>query len=293
MDQAMTGAANYEDRFNRVAEYIYAHLDDDIDLLTLSDVACLSPYHWHRIYHAVRGETIAATVKRLRLNRAAGYLADTTMPLSEIAAKSGYSNLQSFSRTFKAAYGLPPAEYRKNGSHRRFQDATREGSHAMYEVAIRTVGNRKGIGIDHTGSYMEIDKAFGQLFVWLGARGLIGPATHMVAVYYSDPSSVAEAELRSRACVYVDGPVALEAPVVETDIPGGEHAVLRHVGPYADMRSAYNWLYGTWLPNSGREPGDAPVFEEYLNNPRDTAPADLVTEIWLPLRAGVMSGAAA
>jgi AraC family transcriptional regulator len=49
------------------------------------------------------------------------------------------------------------------------------------------------------------------------------------------------------------------------------------------MRAAYEWLYGTWLVQSGREAADAPVFEEYLNNPKETAPADLHTEICLPL----------
>ena len=50
------------------------------------------------------------------------------------------------------------------------------------------------------------------------------------------------------------------------------------------MRAAYEWLYGTWLVQSGREAADAPVFEEYLNSPKTTAPAKLVTEICLPLR---------
>ena len=100
---------NYEDRLNRVTAYIYDHLDDDIDLNRLADVACLSPYHWHRVYRAVTGETIAATVKRLRLHRAAGYLAHTSMPVAEIAVRSGYTNLQSFTRIFSAAYGCRPA----------------------------------------------------------------------------------------------------------------------------------------------------------------------------------------
>jgi AraC family transcriptional regulator len=49
------------------------------------------------------------------------------------------------------------------------------------------------------------------------------------------------------------------------------------------MQAAYQWLYGTWLVQSGEEPADAPVFEEYLNSPRDTAPADLLSDIYLPL----------
>ena len=287
-----SGTTNYEDRLNRVTEYIYAHLDDEIDLQRLADVACLSPYHWHRVYHAVRGETIAATVKRLRLHRAAGFLANSTTPLAEIASKSRYPNLQSFSRTFKTAYGMPPAEYRKNGSHKRFQDAVRQGTSDMYDVTIRTVVTRKTIGINHTGSYMEVGRAFEQLLGWLATRGLLTPDIRMVGIYFSDPSSVPEAELKSRACVYVDQSVDVEPPVVETDIVGGPCAVLRHVGPYANMRSAYDWLYGTWLPESGHEPADAPVFEEYLNNPRDTAPSDLITEIYLPLKAEAMRGAA-
>ena len=42
--------------------------------------------------------------------------------------------------------------------------------------------------------------------------------------------------------------------------------------------------FGEWLMQSGREAGDAPAFEEYLNNPRDTAPPELLTDIYLPLR---------
>ena len=51
------------------------------------------------------------------------------------------------------------------------------------------------------------------------------------------------------------------------------------------MPGAYRWLLGTWLPGSGREPADAPIFEAYLDDPRDTAPAALRTDIHLPLRA--------
>ena len=68
-----------------------------------------------------------------------------------------------------------------------------------------------------------------------------------------------------------------------TRVAGGKYAVLRHKGPYADMAAAYQWLYGEWLVNSNDEAADAPAFEEYLNNPKDTAPADLLIDICLPL----------
>ena len=65
----------------------------------------------------------------------------------------------------------------------------------------------------------------------------------------------------------------------------GRHAVLRHRGPYAELHHAYNWLFGTWLPTSGEVPADRPVFEEYLNNPRELPPEEWLTEINLPLVA--------
>lgn len=274
---------SYEDRLNRVRTYIYDHLDDEIDLNRLADVACLSPYHWHRIYRAVTGETIAATVKRLRLHRAAGYLAHTAMPVAEIAVRSGYTNPQSFTRIFSDAYGMPPGEYRKNGSHAHFQAANETHAPGLHQVEIRELPDMTAGMVEHVGAYMDIGKAFETAYGWLGMRGLIRPGLRSVAVYYDDPDAVAEEALRAAAGVLIDEDVAIEAPLIRKRVAGGPYAVLRYKGPYADMKGAYRWLYGEWLVTSGREAADAPVFEEYLNNPRDTAPADLLTDICLPL----------
>ncbi len=277
--------ASYQKRLSRVTAYIHAHLDDELDLQKLADIACLSPYHWHRIYHAIHGETIAATVKRLRLHRAAGYLAQTTLPIDDIAVRSGYKNLQSFTRIFSASYGMPPAQYRKNGSHTHFQQLPQERTLVMYDLTIKTIAAMQAVTVPHTGSYMQIGKAFDTLYGWLGMRNLIRPGMRTVGVFYDDPSAIPEERLRSCAGAVTGENFAIEAPLQRTEIQAGAYAVLRHKGPYANMRAAYQWLYGDWLPQSGEEAGDAPVFEEYLNNPRDTAPADLITDIYLPLRA--------
>ena len=182
--------------------YIYDHLDEDLDLNTLAEVACLSPYHWHRIYQAIREETIAATVKRLRLHRAAGYLANTSLTIRQIAEMSGYRNVQSFTRIFSSIYGMPPAQYRRNGSHTRFQTRSKGWSNVMYEVSIKTVPEMKAITLEHIGSYMQIGKAFDLLGVLLASRNLIEPGMRAVAIYYDDPSVVAEEKLRSRGCGY-------------------------------------------------------------------------------------------
>ncbi|MFM0741663.1 AraC family transcriptional regulator [Paraburkholderia xenovorans] len=280
--------ARYETRLARVLDHIYDHLDEPLDIERLAEIACLSPYHWHRIYQGMYGETVATTVRRLRLHRAAGYLANGSMPIAEIADRSGYSSLQSFSRTFRAVFGIPPAQYRKQGSHSRFRPAlSGDDQMTMREVVIRHVEPMEVLSVDHVGPYMQIGKAFDGLFVWLGKHHLLEVQMRMIAVYYDDPGVVAESELRSKAGVLLPRPVlgsvTLTPPVSVAHVRGGEYAVLRHKGPYSDMRAAYEWLYGTWLVQSGREAADAPAFEEYLNSPKETAPAELLTEICLPL----------
>ncbi len=284
MTFAKANRADYEERLNRVTAYIYDHLDEEIDLSKLADVACLSAYHWHRVYHAMRSETIAATVKRLRLQRAAADLANTNLSIKAISRRSGYTNVQSFTRVFSAAYGMPPGQYRHQGSHTQFRVDMPQGEPPMYDIAIKSLPAMQAVTVEHIGSPLEVGRAFDRLFGWLGKRSLIAPGMRSVSIYGDDPSVVPEHALRLLAGVIVSGELPVEAPLRHTAIAAGPYAVLRHKGPYANMKTAYEWLYGRWLPDSGREAADAPVFEEYLNNPHDTAPADLLSEINLPIR---------
>jgi AraC family transcriptional regulator len=275
--------ALYENRLRRVSAYIHDHLDEELDMEKFAEIACMSSYHWHRIYRAIYGETLAATVKRLRLHRAAGDIVRTDLDVSEIAKRSGYPNVQSFNRIFKSVYGMPPARYRKEGSHTTFQLSPYGKTQAMFDITLRKIEPIQLVGVAHAGSYMQISKAFETLFGTLYARGLAKPDMRMIGVYLDDPDIVPVEKLRSIACVSSDGPVAAEFPLEPRTLDGGEYAVLRHKGPYADMHGAYQWLYAEWLPKSGRQLRDSVMFEEYLNNPREVPPTELLTDIYMPL----------
>ena len=283
--------AAYENRLLRVSAYIHDHLEEDLDLDRLSEIACLSAHHWHRVYRAVHNETLAGTVRRLRLHRAAGDLVRSDHSVRDIAARWGYPNLQSFTRSFAAAYGMPPAQYRRQGSHRAYEPDNGKESHRMFDVTIRNSPEQTLLAIPHSGSYMGIGKAFEALYGALFSRNIFQPDMRMIGVFLDDPDLVAEEKLRSFACVTADGSVPAEAPLVRRTLAGGDYAVLRHQGPYANMGVAYRWLYSTWLPASGRSIRDEVMFETYLNNPREVPPNALLTEICLPLQPAV--GAAA
>jgi AraC family transcriptional regulator len=281
---AATNWPRFEQRMRRVVEHVYAHLDEPLDLITLADVAHLSPHHWHRVYHALYGETMAATVKRLRLHRAAGWLANTALPVEQVARQSGYPNLQSFTRLFKNVYGLPPARYRAAGQHTEFAGPARAAPGEAHAVEIRALPAVELVALDHTGAHMQIGQAFDALFGRVAALGLVRPGVRMLARFFDDPTCVPEDALRAQAGIAGCAAGDVPAPLQRVTIPAAECAVLVHTGPYASMGAAYRWLFGEWLAGSGREPADAPVVEEYMNGPRDTAPADLITHIRLPLR---------
>jgi len=156
----------------------------------------------------------------------------------------------------------------------------------MSDVTIVSLPTLIVTAVAHRGPYLDIGRAFETLFGTLGARGLM-PAAHgrMIGVFYDDARTTAAADLRSAAAVVTTEPIAAaEAPLERIELAAGRYAVLRHVGPHAELQGTYDWLFGTWLPRSGETLRDAPSWEEYLNTPMDTLAHELLTDIHVPLR---------
>jgi AraC family transcriptional regulator len=278
--------ADHARRIERAIDYIDARLDGEIRLDDLAAAACLSPFHFHRLYRMATGETPADTLRRRRLQRAAGELALGQLPIAKIAKHAGYGGLAAFGRAFAAAFGVAPAAYRKRGAKTAPLSANPlDKESVMYDVEIRDLPAHRVAGIRHEGPYQEIGGTFERLMVRAGALGLIGPETLFVGVYYDDPGTVAAKDLRSDACISVPGGFAGAEDLRVFDLAGGRHAVLRFQGPYSELEKPYNWLYRDWLPGSGEIAADRPPFEIYLNDCRVLPPPEWLTDICLPLAA--------
>jgi len=276
-------ALDYRKRMNRVVEYLFEHLDENIGIEDLAQAAHLSSYHWHRIYTAMQGETVATTLKRLRLERAANNLANTDTAILTIAKTAQYSTSEAFSRAFKDAYGMTPATYRGQGSHSEFKSANLLDDHDRFDVVIEPLDFTCCASVAHTGSYMEINHAMGTLFGALAEQQLLNESSAMMAVFFDDPDITPVEQLHSCACSPIAEDVELAEPLERMALFQSNYAKLLYTGPYADMKDAYRWLYGTWLPNSGCEVADAPCVELYLNNPQEVPASKLQTLMCLPL----------
>lgn len=154
----------------------------------------------------------------------------------------------------------------------------------MYPVKIKEIEAFKAAGVLHVGPYQQIGKAFKDLGGLLIANSLLPHVDALFAIYHDAPDSKPSSEFRSHVAVSIkeDFPDKLKG-LEYFDVCGGKYAVLEHKGPYATLKAAYEWLYGTWLPQLSLEPKDAPPFEVYINDPKSTASADLRTDIRLPL----------
>ncbi len=275
---------DYGRRVARVADHIADHLDDELDVERLASVAHFSPWHFHRIYRETTGETVADTVRRLRLHRAAVELTRDDDPLERVAKRAGYGTLAAFSRAFSADYGVPPGAYRLRG---RLQPPVPQRSRepvTMYKIEIAPFERVRLAAVSHQGDYHEINRAFGQAMVWAAARGLLGNGTRSIGVYYDDPLTVPMKKLRSEAGLVVAEDAKIDGNVHEVIVPSMLCASVVHKGPYAELEAPYRYLFREWLPASGREAGDHPCFEEYLNNPRELPPSEWLTRVSLPLK---------
>lgn len=279
---------SYATRIEQVVEYLLARLDQPLTLAQLAEVGHFSAYHFHRIYRGMMGETVEETRRRLRLHRAAVELIQGEGTLEAIARGSGYGSLAAFSRAFAAAYGRPPGEFRRrrgSGIPALPRHPCNDQEHSdMYDVDIRELAPLDVAAIRHSGPYHAIGDAFGKLGIWLAARGRRLGQERSFGIYYDDPEATPPEKLVSDACIEIAGDLPLDATVEKRRIAGGRYAVLVHTGPYAELETPYRWLFGEWLPASGEEAADAPVIEEYLNDPHSLPPTEWRTAICLPLR---------
>ena len=287
----------YRQRVMAVQLHIQRHLDDEASLDELAKVARFSPFHFHRIFRALTGESVMACVRRLRLERSVMRLRSTDAPILQIALEAGYEAHQTFTRAFGERFGESPSAYRRRaqegraemralarpGDDRETEDSRTPRESQIMEMRIETREPCRVAFVRHTGPYVECGKAWGALCGWAGPKGLLGPGTPFVGLSYDDPEVTPPEKLRYDACIPVGDDVEASGSVAVQTIEGGTYAIATHRGAYSKLIDTYRAIYGQWLPASGYVCRDAPPIEIYRNSPDQTPEEDLLTDICIPV----------
>jgi AraC family transcriptional regulator len=311
--------SEYRSRVNRVMDHIQAHLDEALTLEDLAGVACFSPYHFHRIFSALVGETLGDHIRRVRLERAAGMLRGNPYhPVTEIALGCGFSSSAAFARAFKAHFGMNATGWRRgegrpdrnpgktlrkpgktgrkgrkdvlpSGEYNRLvhQPSTHQKRRKAMKVEIKELSSFHVAYMRHIGPYgPAVSRLWEKFNRWAEARDLQPKGAVSLGISHDDPSITPPEKCRYDACVVVPPELKPEPGINLTDLPGGKYAVTHFKGTDRDIGKAWNDLFRSWLPTSGYQPDDRPCFELYVSSGKKDCPPGGVfqCDICVPVR---------
>ncbi len=292
----------YLNAVRRVLVHLHTHLDDAVALDALGQLAGLSPFHFHRVFRGLVGETPVEVTRRLRLERAAHQLQTSDFPVTRIAFQAGYESHEAFTRVFRSQFGTTPTAFRRRPTARTVLPA-RCGVHfhttdiggafvprshngeGLMTVDVITLPDLRLAGVRHRGPYNQINSAFQELGAKAGAAGLFTlPDALLVGLYHHDPEVTPGEDLRSEAAVSIPASVSIPEGLEELHVRGGRYARVTHVGGFEQIGDHWSRFVGELLPASGLVVRDGPALEIYRSDMRATPPSDWRTDLVVPLR---------
>lgn len=270
----------YHKSINKVLDYINEHLNEKPDLSTLSQIANVSPFHFHRIFKAIIGENIGEYVQRLRLEYTAGKLKTTDLNLSSLAEKAGYNTEQALSKAFKKHFGVSPSIYKQESIN------PTDYSNSLLLPQICEIEEKQLIYtrvIAPYGTQKLYDKAWEELNQFASENNMLHQANEWIGISFDDPETTDTKKCRFYACLVIDETIVATGKIGCKKIKGGLYAIFTHKGSYSRLSDLYKQIWFGWLPKSGYSLRKATFFEKYINNPDLVNAENLITEIYIPI----------
>ena len=298
---------DYVERVNRAIDFILQNLDQSLKLEVVAKAACFSPFHFHRIFRLLVGESLNEFVKRVRLERALMLMSRKGVTprkpsFTDIAFACGFSSSADFSRCFSQRYGIAPSQFDveffrvkrreewqtavSDPKQRNLLSKLKSGLNPdRFKVQLRQLPMRRVAYVRVQNSFRPgaVQGAAERLLQWAVAHGCSGG--QWLGYMWDDPEIVPLQKCRYDVGVEVadamrDGEVgSITFPamqVAEVEIRGGIDLELR----------ALDWLFGTWLPKSGFVPAEQPAFEAWIGRPFAHGTEHFELKLQIPIERG-------
>jgi AraC family transcriptional regulator len=293
----MKALQNYHARMQRVLDHIDRHLDEDLDLESLSDVAAYSKYHFHRQFTATFGLSVHRYIQLARMKHASYRLAFAgAQSVTDIAMDAGYDAPDAFARAFRQRLGQSPSSFRKSpnwvpwfaafGPLDNARTKLMQITYTHDDVTIRDVPTTPVAVMEHRGDRANLGATIERFIAWRKAASLSPETSPTFNVFRSERTPAVPADYSMDLCVGTDQPIAPNEQGMKPGvIPGGRCAVLRVVHNTNNLEPAALYLYRDWLPASGEEARDFPIYCQRHFSVFPKAPAhEVIVELFLPLK---------
>lgn len=284
-------------RVDGVIRSILATLDRRQELERLASKAAASPWHFHRTFRRLTGESLEACVRRLRLERASAKLRGPDARVIDVALDSGYGSPEAFAKAFKKAYGLSPSaamrmerwkgrlpsaagiHYDPAGGERWF--FIRPDEEGSMETKIVEMPPRRLFGAIVRDDSWKLPEAWSRLKPIADRSGLGERSRAWLSAFLDGkPGIDAEGRKGNRYMAAFEAPPDSACPpdLEELELPGGLYAVVVHFGSTEEIGLTVDRWFKEWLPASSWQADfSRPSYEWYQNH---GLPQELLLTFW-------------
>ncbi|MEO9804289.1 MAG: AraC family transcriptional regulator [Reichenbachiella sp.] len=296
--------ADYKNRINRVFEFIDENLDADLSLDTISEIAYFSPFHFHRVFKFVTGETLNEYVTRRRIEKSALDLLHKNITVAEIAHKYGFSENSSYSRAFKKYFGVSPTTFKKQNPNRhskiRQLESKNGQEHPDYEKYICMINNLKNwikmnanieikeapelnvAGVTHIG-INGVEDSFEKVIKWANSKGLMkNPEAKLGRVFYDSIKVTKPEKVRMSVFLTTNESFETEGEIYKSTIKKGKCIVGRFEITPDEFPKSWTGLF-IWMNENGYKKSAENPFEIYHNDFREHPENKFMVDLCIPI----------
>lgn len=296
--------ADYKNRINRVFEFIDKNLESDLSLNIISEIAFFSPFHFHRVFKFMTGETLNGYVTRRKIEKSASDLLHKKITASEIAHKYGFSDNSSYSRAFKKYFEISPTEFKKQNPNRHSKIRQLKSKNGQeypdYEKYICVINNLKNwikmnakieikempkMDLAYVSSIgpHNLENAYGILMQWATPKGLMNDQTKLITIYHDSFKFTEASNVRMSASILLDKDVETNGEIGQTSIKAGKFIVGSFEIVLNEFEKSWTGLF-IWMNENGYKKADKEPFEIYHNNFNEHPQKKAIVDFCIPIK---------
>lgn len=290
----------------KIIQYIDNNLDTELSLEIVSEIGAYSPFHFHRIFKLIIGETLQNYIFRKRIEKSAFYLSlRKNLSIKEIYLNVGFSSHSDFNKAFKKYYGRSPSEFRK---------ITPEKFHTISQIhrkngQIDTVFDQYICNIENLLNWStmnlkikvtdlpemnlaavmslgiaNVESSFNVLIDWAKEKQLFPREDlKMISVYHDSFKVTSPDKVRIHACMLLDKPLEKQdGEIFPETLEAGKFIVGSGELTLAEFEQSWVSLF-LWMKENGYTTRKAFPFEIYHSNFKEHPEGKMLVDFCIPI----------